>query len=1219
MENLQLRRSAIEGRLGNIAARVQAMDIRSSCVEDLDVELDSLRELWQDFRAVHNGILDHCTDDESIEEHVEYETSLEKRYNRTKATILQFKRVINNQNQDSTNVTTPDISQSPLETSIAHVIPELQLPKGILPTFSGDYGEWTSFYDLFTSSVHQNERLTKAQKLVYLKTYTSGRAAALLRHVKIEDRNYEGAMEMLRKRFDRQDQIVTHHIQRFLEIPAFTVASANNLARMHDTADDVRRALQAIQREERDCWLIHLLLAKLDIDTRLQWYNRTSTMEATPTLTDFLAYVEQRAYTLETSHVSSAKPVIRQPPRSNSFAATSRAPRPTCAVCGGPDHKLFFCDRFKALSVAERFEWVTRLGRCQNCLREGHGSNDCSSGTCKRCSQNHHTLLHEERRDPYQSQLPGVVSNHLSYNDAFCSVFLATAVVNVLDARGNLHPARALLDSGSQACFITSDLFKRLGLDKRHINLPLRGISGLATRISEAVTVTILSRNSDFRQETECAILEKISEPVPQRAVNIIQWEGLADHALADERFNIPGNIDLLIGASLYYHLLEPERILLGPLQPILQKTKLGWIVAGFHEPGDRTESISSNFCARIEDDSDIKNLNKLVASFWELEDFKTSKLLTEEEQMCEEHFRSHTTRGSDGRYIVKLPFRKDPSSIGATRYSALQQYRALLRKLTKNVDQQRLYENYVGELITSQHIKRMPANPSPRPAIYLPHHAVLKEAQRSTTKLCVVFNGSLKSSNGVTLNDLLMTGPVVQDSLYNILLNFRLHSIALVGDIEKMYLQVRVTDEDSKLIRMLWQEPGSSLEEYGMCTVTFGLSCASFLATRALKQLAEDDGELFPSARSSMNDFYVDDLLSGASSAQEAIEKRRQLKELMTRGGFTMRKWATNDPTVLADIPVTERALLTTHALSPEASVKTLGIRWHINYDLFTFTVNCEPTQTQYVKREVLSAIARIFDPLGLVGPIIITANAFMQELWKLSIDWSDPLPERYNLRWHSYLTQLQETWQIKIPRRCIAIDCFQRIHLHGYCDASETAYGAVLYLIAFDEAGGISSRLLCSKSKVTPINRPTISRLELCAAALLARLIKAVKPTLRIPIRQTTAWSDSMTTLAWICGDPSRWKTFVANRVAEINSILPAINWKHISTEKNPADLLSRESPPLSWRQAICGGTGLFGNQMIRSIPCQKQCHQRYSVSSIKNEDNRRHKCSSLTPMKC
>ncbi|XP_055632765.1 uncharacterized protein LOC129773202 [Toxorhynchites rutilus septentrionalis] len=784
MEKLQLRRSAIEGRLGNISARVQAMHIGTSCVEDLDVELDSLRELWQDFRAVHNGILDHCTDDESIDEHVEYETSLEKRYNRTKATILQFKRVISNQNQDSANVATSDISQLHPETSTAHVVPEKQLPKGIQPTFSGDYDEWTSFYDLFTSSVHQNERLTKAQKLVYLKTYTSGRAAALLKHAKIEDRNYEGAMEMLRKRFDRQDQIVTHHIQRFLEIPALTVASANNLARMHDTADDVRRALQAIQREERDCWLIHLLLAKLDIDTRQQWYNRTSTMEATPTLTDFLAYVEQRAYTLETSHVSSAKPVIRQPPRSNSFAATSRAPRPTCAICGGPEHKLFFCDRFKALSVADRFECVTRLGRCHNCLRERHGSNDCCSGTCKRCSQNHHTLLHEERRDPYQPQLPGVVSKHHSYNDAFCSVFLATAVVNVLDARGNLRTARALLDSGSQACFITSDLSRRLGLDKRHINLPLRGVSELATRIREA----------------------------------------------------------------------------------------LGWIVAGFHEHGDRAEQISSNFCARIEDDSEIKNLNKLVASFWELEDFKTSKILTEEEQI----------------------------------YSALQQYRALLRKLTKNVDQQQLYENYIGELIAAQHIKQMPAIPSPRPTIYLPHNAVLKE-ESSTTKLRVVFNGSLKSSNGVTLNDLLMTGPVVQDSLYNILLNFRLHTIALVGDIEKMYLQVPVTDEDSKLIRMLWQEPGSSLEEYGMCIVTFGLSCASFLATRALKQLAEDDGELFPSATSSMNDFYVDDLLSGASSAQEAIEKRRQLKELMKRGGFTMRKWATKDPTVVADIPVPE------------------------------------------------------------------------------------------------------------------------------------------------------------------------------------------------------------------------------------------------------------------------------------------------------------------------
>ncbi|XP_055622113.1 uncharacterized protein LOC129765718 [Toxorhynchites rutilus septentrionalis] len=273
-------------------------------------------------------------------------------------------------------------------------------------------------------------------------------------------------------------------------------------------------------------------------------------------------------------------------------------------------------------------------------------------------------------------------------------------------------------------------------------------------------------------------------------------------------------------------------------------------------------------------------------------------------------------------------------------------------------------------------------------------------------------------------------------------------------------------------------------------------------------------------------------------------------MTHLLRRGGFTMRKWATNDPAVLKDIPVVERASLSTHHFAPEASLKTLGVRWHVSEDLFSFSVNCNATQTHYMKREVLSTIAKIFDPLGaletrhrLVGSITRTIQC--------------PL---------AFLPYLQETWHIKIPRRCLSIDSLRRVYLHGYCDASETAYGAVLYLRAVDEVGNVSSRLLCSKSKVTPINRPTIPRLELCAATLLARLIKTVKSTLRMTIHQTTAWSDSMTTLAWIAGDPARWKTFVANRVAEINSTLSAVNWRHIPTDENPADLLSRGATPMS-----------------------------------------------------
>ncbi|XP_058816934.1 uncharacterized protein LOC131680233 [Topomyia yanbarensis] len=378
------------------------------------------------------------------------------------------------------------------------------------------------------------------------------------------------------------------------------------------------------------------------------------------------------------------------------------------------------------------------------------------------------------------------------------------------------------------------------------------------------------------------------------------------------------------------------------------------------------------------------------------------------------------------------------------------------------------------------------------------------------------------------------------------------------------MYLQVKVTNEDSKLIRMLWQEAGYPLAEYGMNTITFGTTCAPFLATRTLQQLAEDDGEKYPLAKQAVKDFYIDDCLTGADTVEEAKEKRQQLTSLMHGGGFPIRKWASNYPEVLADIPASERALEPVHQLDPESSLKTLGVRWQVREDLFTFDVAVDLEQPHFVKREVLSTIAKIFDPLGLIGPVIVLAKTFMQELWKLDIDWDEPLPEKLNHRWRMYLRFLKEVWRIKVPRRCIGIDKPVRIYLHGYCDASEMAYGAVLYLRAIDAEDNVSSRLLCSKTKVAPINRPTIPRLELCAAMLLSQLIKTVKGTLRVSIHGTVAWSDSTTALAWIAGDPTRWKTFVSNRVAEINNVIPSVNWRHIPGERNPADLLSRGTAP-------------------------------------------------------
>ncbi|XP_037827102.1 uncharacterized protein LOC119615101 [Lucilia sericata] len=484
--------------------------------------------------------------------------------------------------------------------------------------------------------------------------------------------------------------------------------------------------------------------------------------------------------------------------------------------------------------------------------------------------------------------------------------------------------------------------------------------------------------------------------------------------------------------------------------------------------------------------------------------------------------------------------------------------------KLNRTPDLKVEYDNVVREYEILGHMTKVcsPITPesTPNPKFYyLPHHAVIKP-DSVTTKVRVVFNASSPSSNGLSLNSLLHVGPILQNDLTVLILKWRFYKYVFNADIQKMYRQILVDPKYTPYQRIVFRDnPNSPICDYELKTVTFGVNCAPYLAIRTLLQLADDVQGLYPIASSILrNSMYVDDVLAGAHSENDSIRARNELIQALKSAGFDLRKWTSNSQSILADIP--SDFLLHENFLKFEdySSAKTLGIRWNACLDEFFFIASQFQESSNFTKREVLSKIAKLFDPAGWLAPCIVQAKIIMQKIWIDGTGWDETLaPDTLN-QWKAFEDNYPTINAIRIPRWIDYVPKAE-VQFHGFCDASEKAYAAALY-VRVSTPNSSSTHLISSKTKVAPIKTLSIPRLELCGALLLAEMIDSLLPSLDVDSYDIFCWTDSTIVLSWLAKAPCNWLTFVANRVSKITQIVPFSKWGHVVSEANPADLASR-----------------------------------------------------------
>ncbi|KAK7902058.1 hypothetical protein WMY93_018827 [Mugilogobius chulae] len=676
----------------------------------------------------------------------------------------------------------------------------------------------------------------------------------------------------------------------------------------------------------------------------------------------------------------------------------------------------------------------------------------------------------------------------------------------------------AILDDGSERTILLHSAAQQLGLNGVAEDLPLRTV------------------RQDLQVLHGAAVSFKLS-PVtqPQKTYTITRAFTAKELGLAEHSHPT----DTLMAKYTHLRVTPIEPVRLGPPGgPAAVKTRLGWTLQG---PAQKVKQWSlSSQCYFTISSPAPDNLLKHVERLWQMDVLPWRNPKT-------------STRSQQDQYALDLlethTARQDID--GINRYAT-----PLLRASAYIAEIQRLVEaGYVVEL--------EPGSEHTPTSWYIPHHMVQHNGKNR-----VVFNCSFEFQ-GQNLNKLLLPGPPLGPSLLAVLLRFREHSVAISSDIRGMFHQVRLLPHDCPLLRFLWrdlqfQKPPKI---YEWRVLPFGTTCSPCCAIFALQKHVRDCNIAHPDVQETvLQCFYVDNCLRSLSSELEARQLVDKLQSHLADGGFELRQWASNRPSVISHLPSAARSSTSERWIAQgqvDGQESALGLYWHGQADTLSYKLR-NPSYPKTTLRVIYKILASQYDPLGYLIPFTTRAKMVVQQLWAKNREWDDPdLPADLLQTWKEWERELPELPNIMLPR-CYtsrALDSTSSIRdLHIFCDASEKAYGSVAYLRTESSSGHVEVAFVTARSRVAPRKQQTIPRLELCGALTGAQLASVLVTELTLPLRHVILWTDSTTVLTWLQSDSCRFKVFVGTRITEIQELTSGHQWRYVDSSNNPADDITR-----------------------------------------------------------
>lgn len=793
---------------------------------------------------------------------------------------------------------------------------------------------------------------------------------------------------------------------------------------------------------------------------------------------------------------------------------TSSEDHAICRLCEC-NHVLAKCPQFFSLSPLCRAETLKNFGLCFARFDSSHKVRVCRSrNKCgiDGCRLRHHPLLHGAPRvyvpDSTRTKEQSTSKNHQSSEPTMIGTTATNAtgtvllsVVPVTATSGDcVVSTYALLDTGSEGSLITNNLAQKLRLTKFPSQIHLSTFHGHDP--SQELFTTALQIRCTESDETY-NITNAIVVPSLNVSSRIVDWP------TAKNRFSHLNDLplvkidytraELLLGID-NFEIIRPLEVRQPqhPGQPYGVKTPLGWtICAQFSLPKEEFFLYSIRVNRVGITTTDNTSLFEALEKFWSTESFGTKPnaiLPVSKDVKYAEHLLNSSTKFSDKRISVGLLWKPGANALPNNRSLAVSRFLLLRKRLQANPTLRSMYHDAMVDQLRRNIACEVAANKTMLPTgrvWYLPHHSV--RHSNKPNKLRVVFDASAKF-DGTSFNDHLLKGPDLTNSIVGIIIRFRRYKIPVASDIEKMFHQVAVNETDQSVLRFLWSPSNDTAPRtFQMKRQVFGLTSAPASCMHALNCAIKAFGTDEVNARC-QRQFYVDNYLDSFDSLEEAVRITGDLKEGLKKGGFVLTKWSTSEPNLLDHFPTNTRSDGTVHLkLGHTPLENVLGLLRDQLSDSFRFTTEIN-NRIVKTRRHLLSTIASLYDPLGFLAPVVMLAKRLLQEAASLGSDWDKELDENLRRHYQTWSSNLASISTLSIPR-WFSLSCeLAKIELHSFSDASETTFGAVVYLRSVNTKGSINVSFIIGKTRVAPRRPLTIARLEFQAAVMSLRLTETI-----------------------------------------------------------------------------------------------------------------------------